>query len=145
MFMKYSMIVVLFILILGTNNSYSQCRSFAKEICKPKLENYAHDGNYNGVVLNVGEQVELHKAFFGGQKYRMVVCPEEQLPPVHFKVMNSDLVVLFDNKDEGYIGQYDFELQKSTTLIISMEFVKMGEDINPSVSGCVALLFGMKL
>ncbi|RUT80069.1 hypothetical protein [Ancylomarina longa] len=143
--MKYPMIVVLLVLMLSTNISFSQCRNFAKEECKPKLEEYIHDGNYNGVVLNVGEQVELHKAFFSGQKYRMVVCPEEQLPPVHFKVMNDDLVVLFDNKDEGYIGQYDFEIPKSTTLIISMEFVQTGEDMDRSVSGCVALLFGMKL
>ena len=143
--MRYSLLITLFVLLLNVNNSFSQCRNFAKKECKPKLENYVHDGNYNGVILSQGEEIELHKAFFSGQKYRMVICQEDHLPPIHFKVMNSDLEVLFDNKDSGYIGIYDFELEKSTTLIISVEFVQNQDQKDDSISGCVAILFGMEL
>ncbi|WP_321516455.1 hypothetical protein [Marinifilum fragile] len=137
-------IAVLF-LIVNTNFAYSQCRELAKNDCKPLLEKYIHDGNYNGVVLNVDEEVELHKAFFSGQKYRMVVCKEDFLPSIHFKVLNSDLEVIFDNKDYGYNNKYDFELEESQTLIISMKFVTENKEYDKSMNGCVVMLFGLEM
>lgn len=137
-------ISVLFILA-NTNLVYSQCKEFAKKDCKPLLEDYIHDGNYNGIVLNVDEEVELHKVFFSGQKYRLVVCKEDFLPPIHFKLLNSDLEVLFDNKDSGYNNKYDFELEESQNLIISMKFVDENEEYDKSMNGCVVVLFGLKM
>jgi len=144
--MKLKFILFVLTIILSVNFGYSQCKGFAKSECKPRLENFIHDGNYNGVVLNLGEEVELHKAFFSDQKYRMVVCPEEHLPPVHFKIMNSDLEVIFDNKDKGFVGYYDFKLDKSATLIISLRFLKEEDkEFDRSISGCVAMLFGLDM
>ncbi|WP_282126791.1 hypothetical protein [Marinifilum flexuosum] len=137
-------ISVLFFLA-NTNLVYSQCKEFAKKDCKPLLENYIHDGNYNGIVLNVDEDVELHKAFFKGQKYRVVVCREDFLPPIHFKILNSDYEVLFDNKDDGYSNKYDFELKDSQTLIISMKFVTENKEYDKSMNGCVVVLFGLEM
>ncbi|NOU60615.1 hypothetical protein [Marinifilum caeruleilacunae] len=141
--------ILLFITVLfffsSSNTVFSQCKEFAKNECKPMLEGYMHDGNYNGVVLNIDEDVELHKAFFGGQKYRMVVCREDYLPPIHFKLLNSDFEVLYDNQEAGFANTYDFELEKSETLIISMKFVNDGEDYDKSMNGCVVILFGLKM
>ena len=124
---------------------YSQCRDFAKENGMPQLENFIHDGNFNGFVLTSGEEVELHKAFFSGQKYRIVVCKEENLPPVQFKVLNSELEVIFDNKTLEYNGVYDFELEESCKLIISLKFVAESKALMEDAKGCVALLFGIKM
>ncbi|GAB7086187.1 hypothetical protein [Marinifilum fragile] len=143
--MKTLFTIAVLFFIVNTNFAYSQCRELAKKDCKPLLEKYIHDGNYNGVVLNVDEEVELHKAFFSGQKYRMVVCKEDFLPPIHFKVLNSDFEVIFDNKDDGYNNKYDFEVEESQTLIISMKFVTENKEYDKSMNGCVVMLFGLEM
>lgn len=143
--MKYTFITILLLLFVNINDGFSQCREFAREKCKPKLENYAHDGNINGVVLNVGEQVELHKAFFSGQEYRIVVAAEDFLPRIHFRITDSDLNLIFDNAESNYVDYYNFELDTAKTLIISLDFEEQEfTDANPR-SGCVSILFGMKL
>jgi hypothetical protein len=143
--MRYTFFFALVLLLLNFGTGYSQCRKFAKEECKPKLEGYTHDGNYNGVVLNLGEEVELHKAFFSDQKYRIVVSQEDHLPPVHLKIMNSELEVIYDNQKHNFIDTYDFELKEAANLIISVKLPD--EKINKEYprNGCVAILFGMKL
>ena len=144
--MRYYLLLVVIFLVFGLNSGYSQCRHFAKTNCKPRLENFIHDGNYNAVVLNLGEEVELHKVFFGNQKYRIVLCPEEHLPAVHFKIMSTDQQIIYDNKSDAYSDTYDFELDESATLIISIKFVQEnGEEFDRSISGCVAMLFGLEM
>ncbi|MDM8158201.1 hypothetical protein QUH73_00100 [Labilibaculum sp. K2S] len=143
--MKYYLLSALLVFYFSVNLVFSQCRDFAKEHCKPKLENYIHDGNYNGVVLNQDEEVELHKAFFSGQKYRIVVGCEDNMPTIHFKITDSDLNLIFDNEESNYTDFFDFELDEAKTLIISLDFV---EEENPGLeleNGCVSILFGMKL
>ena len=143
--MRYTIITVLLLMFFSVNNGYSQCRDFAKEICKPKLQNYAHDGNYNGAFLNAEEEVEVHKAFFNGQKYRIVVGKEENLPTIHFQINDTDNNLLFDNQESEYIDFYDFNLETSKTLIISLRFVQ-NEDTDAELeSGCVSILFGIEL
>lgn len=141
--------IILFIAILfffaGSKTVDAQCKEFARNECKPLLEGYMHDGNYNGVVLNIDEDVELHKAFFSGQRYRLVVCKEDFLPTIHFKVLNSNFDVLYDNKEDGYSNRYDFQLEESENLIISMKFVNEGEEYDKSMNGCVVMLFGLKM
>lgn len=143
--MKHFLLTILAIFFIFSNVGFSQCRDFAKTHCKPKLENYVHDGNYNGVVLNHEEEVELHKAFFSGIKYRVVVGAEEDMPIIHFKIIDSDQNLIFDNRESNYVDYFDFELDEAKTLIISLDFVR-DEDLGPKLeSGCVSILFGMKL
>ncbi|MCT4601872.1 MAG: hypothetical protein N4A59_03055 [Marinifilum sp.] len=143
--MRILLFTVVLFFFASTNVAHSQCKNFAKKECKPLLENFVHDGNYNGIVLNVGEDVELHKAFFSGQKYRMVVCREDFLPPINFKVLNSDFEILYDNKTDGYSHKYDFELDESETLIISLKFITENEEYDKSMNGCVVMLFGLEM
>ncbi|MUP38244.1 hypothetical protein [Labilibaculum euxinus] len=143
--MKYYLLSVLLAFFFSVNLVFSQCLDFAKEHCKPKLENYIHDGNYNGVVLNKDEEVELHKAFFSGQKYRVVVGCEDEMPTIHFKITDSDLNLIFDNEDSNYTDFFDFELDEAKTLIISLDFVKNEDTESEQKSGCVSILFGLRL
>lgn len=143
--MKYYLLSTLFVFVASIQVGFSQCRDFAKAHCKPKLGDYVHDGNYNGAFLNQAEEVELHKAFFSGQKYRVVVGAEKHMPIIHFKITDSDQNLIFDNKESNYMDYFDFELDEAKTLIISLDFIK---EKNPGLiqeSGCVFILFGMKL
>ncbi|BAX78560.1 hypothetical protein [Labilibaculum antarcticum] len=143
--MKYYLLSTLFVFVVSIQVGTSQCRDFAKTNCKPKLENYVHDGNYNGVFLNQQEEVELHKAFFTGQEYRIVVGGEEHMPKIHFKITDSDQNLIFDNEESNYIDHFDFELDEAKTLVISLDFIKEEPTGLKLESGCVSILFGMKL
>lgn len=143
--MKYYLVSTLVVFIVSINVGFSQCRDFAKIHCKAKLENYIHDGNYNGTVLQQGEEVELHKAFFSGQKYRVVVGGENHLPKIHFMIVDSDQNLIFDNKENDYIDYFDFELDEAKTLIVSLNFIEEETPVLELKNGCVSILFGLKL
>nr|WP_321410061.1 hypothetical protein [uncultured Carboxylicivirga sp.] len=136
-------IVLLLSLVLITSALSAQCFSFAKNVGKAKLGEFVHDGNYNATILSEGEKAELFKTFFEGQKYRISISKIEQLPPIHFKLINSDGSVLFDNKDHDYSLSWDFEVKSTQMLIVEMQVLEReAEDI---VSGCVAVLFGVEM
>lgn len=136
-------VILLLSIAIFASTVSAQCFSFAKNIGKSKLGDFVHDGNYNATILSEGEKAELFKTFFEGQKYRISISKIEQLPPIHFKLVNNDGVVLFDNKDHDYSLSWDFEVKSTQMLIVEMEVLeRQTEDI---ISGCVAVLFGVEV
>jgi len=123
----------------------SQCRSFAKKICKPAFGNYIHDGNYNGIILGQGELAEFEKTFYGQEQYRMLICKEEVLPVIRFKIFDQMRKLLFDSAEQNYPNYWDFQFESSRTLIISLEVGNVSKPSEDPVSGCVAVLFGLEL
>lgn len=138
--------IFLSLLISGTvllsYQSFSQCKNFAKKICKLELLPYVHDGIYNATVLSEGETAELYKTFYAGQEYRIAVCGDENLPPIQFQVLDTDRNVLYDNKKHNYAKTWDFKLQSSKQLIISIQVQTSEELTDQILSGCVAVLVG---
>ena len=134
-----------FMLVLGSTNAFSQCKGFAKNICKDELGSYTHDGNYHAAILTEGEEAELYKTFYSGQDYRVAICGSDNLPPVEFVVMDASKNVLYSNAESGYSRTWDFKLESSQQLklVIKVKTFEQGAD-TPS-SGCVAIMFGFKI
>ncbi|HBS88623.1 MAG: hypothetical protein A2W91_18455 [Bacteroidetes bacterium GWF2_38_335] len=107
-----------------------------------ELVPYVHDGIYNAAVLQEGDAVELYKTFYSGQEYRIAICGVDELPQIHFQVMDKDRNVLYDNKKNDYSKVWDFILQTSQQLVISIQVNTTDElgDVIPT--GCVAVLVG---
>ena len=76
----------------------AQCKGFAKNLCKSELAGYTHDGNYHAAILTEGEEAELYKTFYSGQKYRLAVCGADRLPPVEYQVVDAYKNVLYDSR-----------------------------------------------
>ncbi len=134
--------VIVFSLVAFTNMASAQCKNFAKKICKLELLPYVHDGIYNATVLSEGETAELYKTFYAGQEYRVTICGDENLPPVQFQVLDAERNVLYDNKKHNYAKSWDFKLQSSKQLIISIQ-VQTSDELNDQIlSGCVSVLVG---
>ncbi|MFC2087483.1 hypothetical protein ACFLSA_04925 [Bacteroidota bacterium] len=135
-----------FLLTILSISVNAQCKSFANKICKLELIPYLHDGNYNAAILTEGEDAELYKTFYSGQQYRIAICGSDNLPPVEFKVLDLERNILFDNNTTNFKRSWDFTLESSQQLII---FVKVqsadveGDDVE-LISGCVAIMFGIK-
>ena len=139
----YKYIVILFVLtFVVPTESQAQCKNFAKKVCKLKLLPYVHDGIYNATVLSEGETAELFKTFYSGQEYRIGICGAEELPPVQFQVLDADRNVLYDNKDANYSPTWDFKLEASQQLIISIQVLTSDELNDEILNGCVSVLVG---
>lgn len=139
---------ILFLIILCSTltlisiQSYSQCKGFAKNVCKLELLPYIHDGIYNATILSEGETAELFKTFYSGQEYRIAVCGDEKLPSIEYEVLDSDRNTLYSNKDHNYCNTWDFSLEASQQLIISIQVPTNEEITDKLVSGCIAVLVG---
>jgi hypothetical protein len=128
--------------ILSTS-SYAQCRGFAKGTCKSELNPYIHDGIFNATELSEGESAELFKTFYSGQEYRIAVCGDSNLPPIQFEIMDADRNVLFSNKEADFARVWDFKLEASQQLIVSIQVTTDDNKVSDVVAkGCVAVLIG---
>ncbi len=133
------------LLFVLNSNGMAQCKSFAKNSCLPALGEYTHDGNYHATVLVEGEEAELYKTFYSDMEYRISVCGEETLPPVQFKVLDSNANVLFSSKDANNAKIWDFKLQSSQQLKIVIKVENSQQQGVTPKSGCVAIMFGFKI
>ncbi|MEE4198204.1 MAG: hypothetical protein V2I54_11205 [Bacteroidales bacterium] len=140
----YQAIIILTVLALIPLSGISQCKSFAKKVCKLELSPYTHDGNYNAAILTEGEDAELYKTFYAGQDYRIYICGSESLPDIEFQVLDVNRNVLYDNRKNNYSKIWDFKLESSQQLIISLRVKHSEEETDELVSGCVAIMFGIK-
>lgn len=138
----YLLFLIAFLAAFTANNSYSQCKSFAKKICKLELIPYIHDGNYHAAILTEGEEAELYKTFYDGQNYRIAICGTDALPDIEFQVIDAYKNVLFDNREHNNARIWDFNLESSQQLKIAVKVPVSGEESEYPASGCVAIMFG---
>lgn len=140
----YQIFIVFTVLALIPFHSHSQCKSFAKKVCKTELIPYIHDGNFNAAILTEGEDAELYKTFYAGQNYRIYICGSDALPDIEFQVLDVNRNVLYDNRKNDYSRVWDFKLESSQQLIISLRVKNNEGESEELVSGCVAIMFGIK-
>jgi hypothetical protein len=122
----------------------AQCKGFAKNLCKSELAGYTHDGNYHAAILTEGEEAELYKTFYSGQKYRLAVCGAEGLPPVEYQVVDAYKNVLYDSKDHPGASSWDFTLESSQQLKVLVKVPVSGKKSEYPESGCVSIMFGFQ-
>lgn len=132
-------IIFLFTVVLAN----AQCVNYARKFGKEKLGSYRHDGNYNATTLSEGEKAEIYKVFFSGQRYRVAISKVENLPPIHFRILDKSGNVLFDNEKHSFELVWDFEVESTQTLIVEMVVQETEGGNDESMSGCVAIMFGI--
>lgn len=134
-------IVMVFTTALELN---SQCKSYIKRTCIPKLSPYAHSGQLNKTVLFPGDQAEIMLTFYSGMDYRIVVCSEVILGKVTYKVMDMDRNVIFDSSKEKDKGSFDFKVASTQQLMVEINVPKPLVEPEILPQGCVAVVVGYK-
>ena len=130
--------------------AFSQCKGFAKKKCLPELKPFIHNGQLNSTTLVEGESAELVMTFHAGQHYRVMICAQEALEHVSFKMMDMDREIVFNSADEGDARNWDFNVNATQQMIILVSVPKAGKHDAAKLtgtlvqSGCVALLVGFK-
>jgi hypothetical protein len=135
-------IIVFFVFPLITQ---AQCKGFAKKICKQELAPYTHDGNYHAAILTEGEEAELYKTFYSDQEYRIAICGSDNLPDIEYKITDASKNVLYNNRNNNYSRLWDFKLESSQQLKITVKIQASGDPSQEPTSGCVAIMFGFKV
>ncbi len=131
-------------LILGSLEVNGQCKNFTKNKCIPQISPYIYNGQMNSAVLNEGDIAELVLTFYAKQDYRVLICAEEHLGKIIFRLHDVQNNVLFDNTKYNYANMWDFTSTATQQIRVEIE---IPEGLNPSAtpkSGCVSILIGFK-
>ena len=124
----------------------AQCKSFVKNSCLSQLNPYIHDGSYQAVIMSEGEEAEVYKTIFAGQKYRLFVCVDNSLPNVEFTVSDIRRNILFDNRKNNNVKYWDFKPDASQQIKVTIRIpksTKQNTGNSEIVFGCVGMLFGL--
>ena len=140
----YHLIALVIALAFTSFNANAQCKGFAKKICKLELIPFIHDGNYHAAILTEGEEAELYKTFYAGQKYRLAVCGSDALRDIEFQVIDAYKNVLYDNTEHEMSRIWDFEVEASQQLKITVKVPTSDTESEYPASGCVAIMFGFE-
>jgi hypothetical protein len=144
--MRKGILVVSFVALMVSMPSIvnGQCKQFAKKTCKVGLNPFQHDGNYHAALLIEGEEAELYKTFYSDTDYRIGVCGANNLSDIHFKIVDSNNKVLYDNKYNEFEWKWDFNLESSQQLKIIVKIPVANDQVEEPEEGCVAIMFGFK-
>jgi hypothetical protein len=138
--------IILSILLVGVTSfsGGTNCKSFFKKKCRPKITPYTHNGQMNNAVLRPGDKAELMLTFNSGKEYRMMICAMDNLGKVTFKVMDIDRNVIYSNEKEKEKLSFDFKVASTQQLIVELEVPdkKTLNEITPE--GCVNVMIGFK-
>lgn len=119
----------------------AQCRSYTKKKCRPLLTPYIHNGQMNSAVLFPGDKADIMLTFYSGQKYRLLVCAEEQLGEVTYRVMDIDRNEIYNSKDKGK-EEFDFKVASTQQLIVEVNVPESTTTHDMDYQGCVSILVG---
>lgn len=133
--------LTLFLALLLPLVSNAQCRAFTKKNCRPALAPYIHNGQMNSAVLFPGDKADIMLTFYSGQKYRLLVCSEEQLGKVTYRVLDIDRNEIYNSKGKGK-NEFDFKVASTQQLIVEVSVPDSESTHDIDFQGCVSILVG---
>jgi len=142
----FAIVAFLWVMTFSSQVVHAQCKAFVKSTCLSQLEAYIHDGSYQAVIMSEGEEAEVYKTIFAGQRYRLLVCIDNTLPSVEFVVTDIRRNILFDNRKNGNVTIWDFKPDASQQIKVTIRIPKsqkQGASEKELVFGCVGVLFGL--
>lgn len=135
-------LLTLSVLVGSSFQAQAQCKRFTKNECLPMLTPYTYNGQLNSAILGEGDIAELLLTFHKGEKYRIVVCNEDIIGDVQFKIYDTKKNLIFDKAQSTDQPYWDF-ISKSTQQLIVQ--IKVPEEVPKNEvikTGCVTILVG---
>jgi hypothetical protein len=139
-------LLALLVLMLSPLFVHAQCsKTWVRKKCIPKIAPFIHNGQMNSTMLREGETADLALTVYSGQDYRILICHDEVLENVNFRLIDNNKKVIFDSRDHNNTDVWDFKVR--TTMQLKVEVVvDKNEDTTTGIvsSGCVSILVGFK-
>jgi hypothetical protein len=146
LFRKITLITSFLIGLIGlTGNVNAQCKGFTKKHCLPSLIPYMHNGQLTSAVLKPGDSADIELTFNAGKEYKLLVCNQDQIGMVQFKILDQSRKVLYESHPEETNPSWSFKMENTQKLIVQLSVPKMemsNQRTNLVPNGCVALLVG---
>ncbi len=139
----YRIILILLMAILPSVAS-SQCNVFVKKKCMYKVSPFTSNGQVNTNTILAGQQVSLNLTFSAGQDYRIIVCSEEILGEVTFKILDKSKRVIFDSAQNNYPDFWDFKAKSTQPLTVEVTAPPSQSTSSVVPGGCLSVLVGFK-
>lgn len=148
LFRKIAFVTFLFSTFLGfSNHVNAQCKKYTKKHCLPSLSPYIHNGQLTSAVLIPGDFADIDLIFNAGQEYRILICNQEQIGNVQYKILDQSRKVLHKSDPTKKNPYWDFKVENTQQLIVQLTVPSMDKS-NQRTSlvpnGCFALLVGFK-
>lgn len=127
---------------LGANAQ--QCKDYVKKKCLPNIQPFTQNGQMNMATLSAGQNSEMNLTFYAGQDYRILVCAEEILGDVTFRVTDMAHTVVFDSRENNNPDFWDFKVKNTEQLTVHVDVPKSQSSASVPPSGCVSVMVGFK-
>ncbi len=134
--------VMFSLIIVNEAKAQFQCKRFVEKRCKVFWDDYVPNPQNILAELETGQTSELNMIFYRGHDYRVILCGEEHLGDLRFKILSSKGDVLFDNQEYDMTQEWDFTMSTTKRLIIEVTAPGGGGDFVES--GCVAVMIGLR-
>ncbi len=122
----------------------AQCNTFVKKKCLPNIQPFTSNGQMNTSTLSAGQSATMSLTFYSGQDYRLLICSQDILGEVTFKVIDVNKKVIFDSKENNAPDFWDFKVKSTQQFTVEVD-VPPSESTNSIVpSGCVSVMVGFK-
>ena len=142
--LKYSVLVLMMAEAFSVNTASAQCKNFTMKKCMPGLAPFLHNGQLNSTTLSPGESAEMQMTFYSGQEYRLLICGQEILGNIAFKVTDMDKKSLFDSREHENASSWDFKMTSTQQIVIEVIVPNSKNTNDISQSACVSMLVGYK-
>ena len=111
--------------------------------CIPALGEYVPNENFNSAILIPGDEAELMMTFYAGQDYRVLICTEDILGEVGFKLTDYNGKTIFDseNLDAAFM---DFSVDHTQQVKVNLTVPDRASPNNLVHQGCATVLVGYK-
>ncbi len=141
----YDMRTITFIALLFlTTSAFGQCKSFTKNTCRPMLEDFVPNENFNSTMLVPGDEAELKLTFYGGQEYRLLVCGHPVLGELEFTVMDKKKNELYTRSADNPDAFFDFRPESTQQILVKVN-VPVKDNPNELIhEGCVSIMVGYR-
>jgi hypothetical protein len=135
-------LLVIVAVISFTNLSFGQsCRTYAKKECRPAMAPYIHNGQLNSAILFPGDKADILLTFYSGQKYRILVCAQEQLKGMTFRILDVDRNEIYNSKTKK-ANIFDFKVASTQQLIVEVTIPEAKSANGIESQGCVSIMVG---
>ena len=137
-------LVAICICALPLTPAPAQCNAFVKKKCMPKIQPFTNNGQMNTSTLTSGQSSSLNMTFYSGQDYRILVCSQEVLGTVTFKILDMSKKVIFDSKENDSPDFWDFKVKSTQQFTVEVSVPPSDSPSSVAPSGCVSVMVGFK-
>lgn len=136
--------VAICIITFSATLAVAQCNTFVKKKCLPKISPFTQNGQMTTSTLSSGQKTSLNLTFYSGQDYRILVCAQEELGEVTFKVLDMNHKVIFDSQKNDYPDFWDFKVKNTQKVIVEVQVPESESSSSVIPTGCVSIMVGFK-